>query len=70
MDNRLLISNIKNVIHTKGYLQRAVAERAGLNPTTFSNMLNGRASIKAIDVLNIANALGVTPNDLFGTDAS
>lgn len=70
MDNHVLISNIKNVIHEKGYIQSAVAKRAGLNPKTFSNMLNGRANIKAIDVPNIANALGVTPNDLFNTDAS
>lgn len=58
--------NIKRIIREKGYLQRSVAERAGYNPKTFNNMLNGRKVITDNDVKNIAIALDVEPNRLFG----
>ena len=46
--------------------QQAVAKKAGIKPQAFSDMLNGRKLIKLCDVTNIADALGVTPNDLYG----
>ncbi|MEG2014053.1 MAG: helix-turn-helix domain-containing protein, partial [Anaerovoracaceae bacterium] len=43
---------------------KAVAERLGYNEKEFSNMLNGRKIIRGEDVLPIANALGVEPNEI------
>ena len=62
----VIAGNVKNIIREKGYLQRSVAERAGYNPKTFNNMLNGRKVITDNDVKNIAIALDVEPNRLFG----
>lgn len=63
-----LAANIKQIIRQKGYKQSAIAERAGINEKTFSNMLNGRKIIAAPDIYKILEVLGVTPNELFGFD--
>ena len=61
-----IAENVKKIIRHKCVYQAAVAERAGYNYKTFSNMLNGRKIITDIDVINIANALDVEPNELYG----
>lgn len=58
--------NIKKIIRKKGMFKSAVAEKAGYDTKKFSNMLNGRKLVTDVDVMNIANALEVTPNELFG----
>ena len=63
--NVTLPSNIVKVINQKGLKQKAVAERAGYTAQQFTDMLKGRKIIKPCDVLAIADALGVTANDLF-----
>lgn len=65
----LVTKNVKQIITEKGLIQKRVAQRAGIEEKTFSNMLNGRKKICDKDVLNIASALNVTPNDLFGFGA-
>lgn len=60
----IIIFNIKNIINQKGLKQKAVAERSGYNEKEFSHMLNGRKIIKGEDILPIAIALGVEPNDI------
>ena len=62
--------NIKRIIRRKCLLKSAVAERAGYNYKTFSNMLNGRKIITDVDVINIAGVLDVSPNELFGIGAA
>lgn len=57
---------IKQIINSKGLKQKSVAIKAGYTEQQFSNLLNGRKVFKVDDVLRIANALEVTPNDLFG----
>lgn len=59
-------ANIQKIISEKGLLKKHVAELAGFDQKTFSNMLHGRGTLKAQYVPSIAKALGVTPNDLFG----
>lgn len=61
-----IAGNVKKIIKKKGYLQKAIAEKAGYNQMSFNNMLNGRKIITDNDVKNIAIALDVEPNDLFG----
>ena len=64
--NAVLPDNISKIVYDAGMKQNAVAERAGISPKKFSEMLHGRRIIKAVDILNISRALGVTPNDIFG----
>lgn len=59
-------SNVRSIIEARGFKHRVIAEKAGLNAKQFSDILNGRRSVDAVELWNIAMALGVTPNDLFG----
>lgn len=60
-----IAENVKQIINTRGLKQYIVAEKAGYPMQTFNNMLNGRKVITDYDVAKIANALNVTPNELF-----
>lgn len=66
--NTILPSNILRIINEKGLKQGAVAGRAGYSKQQFSDMVNVRKVIKPCDVLMIANALEVTPGELFDTE--
>lgn len=67
---RALISSVgertKAIIESKGLKQKSVAEKAGYSPQVFNNLVNGRKLFMADDIFRVANALGVTPNELFG----
>lgn len=56
---------IKKAIVAKGLQQRIVAQRAGFTAQQFSDMLNGRKIIRAEYLLSIADAIGVSIDDLF-----
>lgn len=62
----IVAENTKKIIKEGCLSQGAIANKAGYNGKTFSNMMNGRKIITDIDVMNIARALEVTPNKLFG----
>ncbi len=64
---QVLIQNIRIVLKESGIKHKVVAERAGLTPQMFSDMLNGRKIITAEHVLEIAKALNVDVNVLYGT---
>ena len=61
-------ANIKRIIANRCLKQGAVGEKAGYDVKSFSAMLNNRKRITDVDVAKIANALEVTPNELFGWD--
>lgn len=61
-----VLNRVNMVIQARGYKQYVVAERAGFKPKDFSDLLNGRKTFKAEYVKPICEALGVTPNVLFG----
>lgn len=61
----IIISNIKDLIASKGLKQKAIAEKSGFTPRSFSDLMNGRKRLGAEHIPAIANALGVTPNDIF-----
>lgn len=61
-----IAENTKRIIERRGLKHRAVAERAGFSVQQFSALLNNRKVIKDVDIIAIARALNVTPNDLFG----
>lgn len=69
MERSIIAENTKKIIASKGLKRKAVAERAGFSEKQFSALLNNRRIIKDLDVVAIANALDVTPNDLFGSGA-
>ncbi len=60
-----IAAGIKFIMTDKGLIQRAVAERAGYTTQQFSDMLNDRKTIKAIDVIPISKALGVSVQDVY-----
>lgn len=64
--NGVIPQNVLRIIQETGIKQCVIAERAGYTKQQFSDMLNGRKIIKASDVLRIAKAMNVTPNDLYG----
>ena len=61
-----IIESVRSFIELKGLKQCAVAERAGFTPQEFSNILCGRKVFKTEYVAPVCNALGITPNELFG----
>lgn len=61
-----LATNIELIIEDKGLKKKSVAVKAGYSEQQFSNLINGRKTIKPEDIIKIAMALEVTPNDLFG----
>lgn len=56
---------IKFLITQRGMIQRVVAERAGYTSQQFSDMLNDRKTIKAVDIVPISKALGVTIQEVY-----
>ena len=65
----IVAENTRNIIKAKGLKNKVVAERAGYTEQKFSRILNGQKIIESMDILKIANALDVTPNDLFGINS-
>lgn len=61
-----LISNIRKIINNKGIKQKSVAEKAGIPPALFYSITSGRKRVPAMAIPDIAKALDVTPNELFG----
>lgn len=57
-----IAENIRCVIKEKGFKQKNIAIKAGFSEKSFSDLLNGRKTIKAEMIPNIAAALGVSPN--------
>ena len=66
MAESIIIENTKRIIDQRGLKQGAVAKRAGFSRQQFSAIMNRRRAVKDTDVIAIANALEVTPNELFG----
>lgn len=55
---------IKKAIVDRGLVQKTVAKRAGFTEQQFSDMLNDRRTIKACNLMDIAEAIGVDVVDL------
>lgn len=63
--NTIVAPNVKRIINARGLKQSAVAKRAGYSEQQFSAIVNGRKIAKDVDVLRIANALGVDVTELY-----
>ncbi len=64
----IVAENAKKIIEQKCLKQGAIAKKADYDGKVFSNMLNGRKIITDLDVIRIANALEVEPNELYGIE--
>lgn len=60
-----IIKNVECAINAKGLKKRILAEKIGLTPHQFSDLLTGRRTIKAYDVFLLCHALDISPNELF-----
>ena len=70
-NNRPVADNVARIIAELGLKQRAVAEKAGFEAQAFSDMLNGRRIMRAVDIASIINVMGefgVDANYLFGIE--
>lgn len=63
--SQIVIKNIKLSLDESGVKHKVVAERAGLTPQAFSDILNGRKIITAEHIPVLAKALNVNVNDLY-----
>lgn len=66
MYKSLVAENTKRIIKERCLSKGAIGRKAGYDIKKFSNMLNGRKIITDVDAMNIANALEVEPNELYG----
>jgi transcriptional regulator with XRE-family HTH domain len=57
--------SIRRIIKRKGLVQGFVAKKAGFTIQQFSDMLNDRRIIRAVDLLQIADALGVQVQEIY-----
>lgn len=62
----MITNNIRKILNEKCLKITALSLKAGYKKNTLSNMLNGRKTITADDVLILSDLLGVTPNQLLG----
>lgn len=66
MSCSIVAENTRRLIANRGLKQKTIAFKAGYDEKEFSAMLNNRKIIRDNDIVAIANALEVTPNELFG----
>lgn len=65
--NSIVAVNLKRYIDDKGLKQSAIAQKAGFSAQEFSDMLNGRRLMRAVDISRTIEVLdGVDANMLFG----
>lgn len=64
-DYEKMLDNIRSIINDKGMKHSVVAERAGFTPQEFSNMMNGRKTLRAEYIPDIAKAMRVDPNTVY-----
>ncbi len=61
-----IINTIRTTINKKGLKQAYVAKKTGLTQQEFSNIMCGRKTFQVTYVKPVCEALGITPNELFG----
>lgn len=56
---------IKEILDEKGMSQQELAEKTGLTAATISSIINGKSSPKLVILEKIAEAFGISIQDLF-----
>lgn len=65
----IVVKNIRTIIDQNGYKQKAVAKEAKIPENIFYSITSGRKRLDSGHILQIARALHVTPNVLYGIEA-
>jgi transcriptional regulator with XRE-family HTH domain len=60
-----IAQGLAKLISERGIMQKFVAEKSGFTKQQMSDMLNGRKTIKAVDIPPLARAIGVTVQDIY-----
>ena len=71
--NSIVANRVREIIKEKGLTHTPIAEKAGFSTQEFSDMLNGRRLMRAVDIASIISALrgvGVDANYLFMVDSA
>ena len=63
--NKRIADNIKAIIRDLCISQSVLSQKAGYSKQQLNNMLQGRKLIRVDDIPRIAEALSLTPNDLY-----
>lgn len=66
--NSPVVENIDSITNSKGLKQCFIAEKIGVTERVYSDMMNGRTIIRPAHIAAIAEALGVSVNDLFAKE--
>lgn len=66
----IVMSNVRRIVLERGLKQSAVAKKAGYTYQQFNNLMNERKLVTDQDVIKLAKALEVTPNELFGLNSN
>lgn len=61
---KVISRNLKNLRESKGIDQVELARRAGMSVTQYNPYETGKKEPKASQIIRLAEALGVTPNDI------
>lgn len=70
MERGIVAKNVRRIIDQRGFKQKAIAEKSGIPPKSFSAMVTGRQAFPVLKIPSIARALYVTPNDLYDEDTT
>lgn len=60
---------LRELIKQKGYIQRAIAQKAGMSEHQLSGVLAKKRKLDSNEFLALCRALDTTPDDLFKTSA-
>lgn len=65
---KLLGENIRRIRWSKNLTQEAFSERIGIEPSSLSNIENGKSLPSTQTILNIQQQFEVSPNEIFDFD--
>ena len=68
--NGTVPEHLKKALKMAGMKQAELAEAVGMQRQTITDIMSGRRIIYASEIITFANALGITPNHLFGVNDS
>ena len=63
-----IAKNVVRLKNARGWTQGKLARVSGLTPSTISRIVNGEMKVSSTSINALANAFGVTPDDLFSDD--
>lgn len=62
---KILYATMRGKMAEKGLTQKKMAEKLGINETSFMNKINGKTQWKVDEIIAIMDALGCDFNTLF-----